>query len=415
MKIITLTAEQFDIYSSKHKYRNYYQTSNYAKLMVQFGFNAHFLGFANDDNNVIGATLILYKNVFMNNKIAYAPRGMLVDYDDPITLREITDRLKKLLGKQGFMSLKIDPFITSNIKDSEGHIMNINNQANIYIQNLIAAGFIKNPIDLNLTNEKPLFESVLLFNKNLDEIFNSFHKKTLDQIKKSTDYGLIITKSENNNINELYKFISTYDSKPKEYYSNLLKKFEDKLEVYYCKLDTEIFVINAKKLYEDEVENNSNLSIKIQEAANSQGGDPELIQLKMESDTKLNEFKNSLIYATKILKEQPDGLLIGGIITLNYDNSTFLIAEGYDKEYSNLYPDDFMKWQLIKLYSHQKKKFFNMGGVSGNFDDYKGQHLQKDTTLLGYNPVIMEYIGDFDIVLNQFIYNLYTNLNKDKK
>ena len=32
------------------------------------------------NNKLIGATLIIYKKVFMKTKIAYAPRGLLFNY-----------------------------------------------------------------------------------------------------------------------------------------------------------------------------------------------------------------------------------------------------------------------------------------------------------------------------------------------
>ena len=34
---------------------------------------------------------------------------------------------------------------------------------------------------------------------------------------------------------------------------------------------------------------------------------------------------------------------------------------------------------------------------------------------LGFNTLVTEYIGEFDIVLNSFTYNLYKNFNKNKQ
>ncbi len=45
MKIITLTSNQFEEFSKKHKYRNYFQTLNYAKLMKTDGYDYHLIGF----------------------------------------------------------------------------------------------------------------------------------------------------------------------------------------------------------------------------------------------------------------------------------------------------------------------------------------------------------------------------------
>ena len=61
MKIITLSEEQFNNFSKNHKYANLYQTVSYAKVMKQEGYDYHLLGFINNSNELIGATMILYK------------------------------------------------------------------------------------------------------------------------------------------------------------------------------------------------------------------------------------------------------------------------------------------------------------------------------------------------------------------
>ena len=82
MKLVKLNSTQFDKYVSTHRYRNYYQTSMYANVMIKFGYKTQFIGITNDQNKLIGATLIIYKDMFMGNKIAYAPRGILFNYEN---------------------------------------------------------------------------------------------------------------------------------------------------------------------------------------------------------------------------------------------------------------------------------------------------------------------------------------------
>ena len=80
MKIITLTGNQFRQYAKTHKYRSYYQTVEYGKLMKIDGYDYHLLGFLNNSNELIGAAMVLFKKIFFNYKIAYAPYGFLIDY-----------------------------------------------------------------------------------------------------------------------------------------------------------------------------------------------------------------------------------------------------------------------------------------------------------------------------------------------
>ena len=131
MKIVTISPEQFDRYARNHKYRNYYQSSIYGSTMRKFGFNVHFLGIADDSNTLIGASLIIYREVFMGHKIAYAPRGLLFNYENPNEVKELAEKFKKILGKQGFMLLKIDPYIPATVRDHDGNIINFNNQTNL--------------------------------------------------------------------------------------------------------------------------------------------------------------------------------------------------------------------------------------------------------------------------------------------
>ena len=67
MKIITLEEKEFDKYALKHKYRSYYQSSSYGKIMKKFGYDIHYLGIIDEMENLIGASLLLYKEVFIKD------------------------------------------------------------------------------------------------------------------------------------------------------------------------------------------------------------------------------------------------------------------------------------------------------------------------------------------------------------
>ena len=54
----------------------------YGNVIVKFGYHAQYLGIVNDENKLIGANLIIYKEVFIGNKVAYALRGILFNYED---------------------------------------------------------------------------------------------------------------------------------------------------------------------------------------------------------------------------------------------------------------------------------------------------------------------------------------------
>lgn len=411
MKIVTLNSKQFDNFAKNHRYRNFYQTSAYGSLMTKFGYNIHYLGIVSDTNKLIGATLILYKNIFMNNKIAYAPRGILFNYENIDDLEDIIKKIKQVLGKQGFMLLRIDPYIPLTIRDYNGTIMNFNNQGNKIIENLKSTGFEYKGKTTTFETEKPRWESLIILNNNTQELFSKFDKRTRNKIRRGLNFGINVVKDEEKNIDKLYLYIKKEFRKPKAYFKQIIENFGDDAEVYYAKINTEIFTENSKNAYEKELENNSILSSMIQDQSLDEKQKNNVLNKKMESDKLLDTYKNAMIQATQLLKEYPDGITIGGAISIIYDNAAYIIAEGVDPKYKSQNPEYVIKWKMIEEYTKKNLKYINLGGIIGQFEKENIYNEKK----LGFNTTITEYIGEFDIVLNNFSYNLYKSFIKNKK
>ncbi len=413
MKIVKLSSSQFDKFASSHRYRNYYQSSNYAYVMNKFGYHVQFLGFVNDSNKLVGATLIIYKEVFMSNKIAYAPRGILYNYENGENLKELVELLKKVLGKQGFMLLRIDPYIPLTIRDNEGNIMNFNNKGNAIIQNLKNAGFEYKGKTLFFETEKPRWEALILLQRDLRELFAKLDKRTRNKIRRASNSGIEVVKDVKNNVENLYRFVGKKEKKPISYYKQIVERFGDNVEIYYAKLNTETFLINSRRNYEKEIEYNDGLAEKVQDMSLEPKERNQYLNKKMESDKLITTYKNSLLAATELLKTNPEGIVIAGALIIKYDNAAYIFTEGMDDEYNYLNPNYLVKWQLINDYNNEGLKYINLNGIVGEFEkenEYSGLNEAK----LGYNSTITEYIGEFDIVLNNFAYNWYKKMNKNK-
>ena len=413
MKIVKLSSAQFDKFASTHRYRNYFQTSMYANVMIKFGYHAQFLGMVNDDNKLMGATLIIYKEVFMGNKIAYAPHGILFNYEDPDNVKELTLKLKKVLGKQGFMLLRIDPYVPLTIRDYEGNIMNFNNKGNSIIDNLNKSGFNYKGKNLYFETEKPRWEALVLLQKDIREIFAKIDKRTRNKIRKASNSGVEVVKNEERDVTNLFNFVGKKEKKPLSYYKTLIDKFESNIEIYYAKINTETFLINSRRNYEKEVEYNETLAEKVQDMSLDPKERNGYLNKKMESDKLITTYKNHLLKATDLLKSNPDGIIIGGAMIIKYDNAAYLISEGIDESYGYLNAGYLLKWQLINDYNIQGLKYLNLNGVVGDFEN-ENEFSGLNESKLGFNAIITEYIGEFDIVLNNFTYNLYKKMNKDK-
>ncbi len=414
MKIITLQPEQFDLFAKNHRYRNYYQTSTYGKAMEQIGYNTHFLGIQDDFGNLIGAGLVLYQDVFMGHKYAYVPRGFLMNYDDPTFLTELAEKLKKLLGKQGFLYLKLDPYIPCTIRDNKGHIINSNPGSSEIITMMKQAGFQHHGLNKFFESEKARWEAITTFNMPTKEIYRKLDKTTRNKINKAIKTGIEIIKDETGDVVTFYEFVKNKHNRELKYYQALYKYFKENeaIDIYYARINTEKFVINSKNNYEKALEENDRLNHLIQQPP-PKADISKIINKKMESDKLVNEFKKDLIFATDLLKRYPNGITISGAIIIKYDNAIFLLIEGFNPTYKDKNPNYLLKWKIIEEYNEKGYKYFNLNAITGEFQQkhkYSGLNEMK----MGFNAVATEYIGEFDLIINPIVYNLYKSVNKKK-
>lgn len=413
MKLVTLNQQQFNKYAGSHRYRSYYQTSAYGLSMLKLGYNVHYFGIVDGTNSLIGATMILYKEVFMNNKIAYAPRGILFDYSDSKKVKELAECLKNLLGKQGFMLLRMDPYIPISIHSNDGNLINMNNQESIILENLATAKFEYKGKNLFFENEKPRWEALVLLNKNEEVLFESFDKRTRNKIRRAKNIGIEVYNDTTKDIKDLYEFVGKKDKKPIKYYEALVKNFGENIDVYYAKINTETFIINSRKMYENELLNNEQLAERIQQYAPNDRERQNTLNKKMESDKLVSSYKNNMLLATELLKNHPEGILIGGALVIKYDNAAYIVSDGYNEKFSSLNASYLIKWQMISDYNRQGLKYLNMNAVVGEFEK-KNQYSGLNEMKLGFNTIVTEYIGEFDLILNNFTYNLFKSFNKGK-
>ncbi len=416
MKIITITEQQFDAFSKKHLYRNYYQSSSYGKVMEKLGFSIEYIGIIDDLNLIIGASLILYKNVLMGKKIAYAPRGVLYNYDDSNSVKSLVNSLKTYLSKKNCILLKMDPYIPAAIRNNKGKTTNMNQNINNIMVNLKDAGFDYKGQNKFFENELSRYESILLFkNRNIKDIYLGFSKRTKHKINKAANSGIKIIKNENNDFNILKNFCNQNNiSKIKDYHKYILDSFGNKANLYFALLDTNIFVTVSKNIYEKEMEKNDILSQKIQlYGQKNVGTKQKLLNIKIESDKLLNIYKDQLVLATKLLEEQPNNIILGAAITIEYDEAIYLIDDFYTSNFKNLNANYLTRWFIINESEKRNFKYFNMGPITGEFIR-KNQYSNLNENKLGFGCIPTEYIGEFELIIDNFNYKLYQSFSKDK-
>ena len=128
----------------------------------------------------------------------------------------------------------------------------------------------------------------------------------------------------------------------------------------------------------------------------------------MQSDKSINGLKEHLVLATDTLKESPTGKFIAYAIVIRSGKTVYIFEDGYDKEYGSLSPLALLRWKVLEHYSENPQyTVFNFGPVTGNFDRKNNPDFGINLSRCALNAIVDEYIGEFAIMTNKQMYNLY--------
>lgn len=407
MKITTLTEKQFDDFAFSHPYRSYYQTSKYGQVMKKNGFGTHYLGFENKAGQIIGASLILYRDLFAGFKYAYAPRGFLLDYNNSDTIISITKQIQRLLFKQKYVFIKIDPLILVSKRNELGHTTNVNENTNNILNSLVKARYRHNGFNKYFENTKPRWQAILTMTPNSRNIFDNVDEETKTKIEIAWQLGLdVIEATTKDEIELFYNLVKHNDGKSLQYYLDFKNVYQDEFQIYILKADFSKIVVKMRTLYEKEEEYNSILTNKVHEMSAKNEDVNDLISEKMISDQSINDYKNSMVEATSLLKKYEDGFIVGGIAIIRFDGEIYTLIEGHDKTTKQYYSDYFLKWFVINRFAKEGYVKYNLNAITGDFTP-ENKYKELNDTKLSFNAEAVEYIGEFNYIINPLLYFIY--------
>jgi len=135
----------------------------------------------------------------------------------------------------------------------------------------------------------------------------------------------------------------------------------------------------------------------------------DILSKKMESDKLLVTYKEYLVNSITLLRNNPEGIIIGGTIIIKDNDTIKLLIDGYNKEYSKFSPLYLIRWNIMKDYSNNYK-YFNLNGISSEIEKENNKYKGLNEAKFGFNSIAYEYIGEFNLIINNPIYVLYKSL-----
>lgn len=393
MYIKVLKEQEFSEFAKKHVLKSYHQTSNYGNLMTKYGYTKEYIGLCDDNDKIVAASLILFKKLGLLYKYGYAPKGFLMDYYDEELINTFTNLLIKHYQYSQVSFIRINPEISiGDINYKKNFVTTYNTNRDI-ISNLTNNGFVKINSIASFEAIIPKFNAII---KTKKYNFNELNKNHKANILKANRKGLKLVKGNYEDISTLYEFIKHKKNRPLSYYQDYYQAFKDNADIFLVKIDYNEYLLNVRKLYEEEEQRNTRLYNQLMKKNNERH-----LMAKMDSDRVLEMYKNEIIEATIGARDNVDKT-IAGLMCIRFENRVNIVISGYDKKYRNFAPNYFLHDEVIKHYQRDFD-YLELNGITGNRNDkkYKGLNEFK----LGFKPEAYEFIGEFDLIISKQGYN----------
>lgn len=372
-----VSKKEFDEFVKSQKNVNFMQ--EYAWANIKVDFEPIYCGVYEKDT-LIATCILLVRKLGFGLKLGYVPRGFLIDYSNLELLEFLTANLRRVGKLHKLFSIKIDPNFCINETNFNNLVtpldINVKNYQ-LYNNNLQKVGFIHNKLykDMRKTNQPrfnmsvPLYDnegeyllvenSHINFNKKLRRLFSNFY----------ADRGVYFEKT--NNLDDLDEFMSVINEtekrqgislRTKGYFKNILENFDSYL--FLGKLDLNKYLEYIKK------DNEENDEITI------------INQLK-------EEFGDNICLSASlvIMPSNEEGLRVSEYL---YTGNKLL--------FNKLNVSTGLVNYICKYSIEKKCHYCNLGGVEGTLDDDLSMFKQK------FNPNVLEYAGEYDLVINKLKY-----------
>lgn len=391
--------KEFDNFVKKHKKSHFLQSCAWGEFCEDSkGLKAYYVGLK-DGKKIIAAALLLQKKLFLGYSYFYAPRGYILDFDNYELLEQFTKHIREFAKKKKAIFVKIDPDIKRHSIDLDGNIIDKDNNNYQLIQNLKKLKYKHLGFNQNFERSQPRYTFRLNLTPSIEDITNNFHNSTKKIMKKGNQFDLEISKDEEANIDEFY--LTMKETSKREKIACYSKNY---YENFYKILNKH----NQSNLYEVKVDIN-----KLKTIYNNQIKELEKNSKTIKSENKLQEYTNQI---NKIKKElsrldeiKEDKVVLSSIITAKFGNKVWTIHGGNNSILRELNANYLIYYEIIKDAKNDGYEYIDFFGTTGNPDPSNpvyGIHLFKKRL----NGEYLEFIGEFDLVINNFLYNAFNIL-----
>jgi serine/alanine adding enzyme len=387
---VNIDPSEYDEFISNRSAISFMQERGWA--YVKNNWDSVLVGLYKDDV-LVAAALLLKRKLALNVNLIYVPRGYIIDYTDSKLIKTFTNHLKDYAKKEHAYCIKIDPLFCvseQGVKENTEIPTNFNNDYDLKHSVLLNNGYIHKGFkkslssylqprfnlavpmidkDNNFLNEEILRSKISRTTRNY---IGNYHQKRGVYFKYSSDVKNIDIFYDIINITEKRQHITLRN---KEYFRRILEAYKDNAMLCFAHVD----LIKYISFLESELEVGKN---------------------------NIEDTKRQLEQARAIKKEKGNDVITSVALVISPSNTEgirmmeYLYAGNNTDILPHLNTNVGLLFDIFKKCLDNKIHYCNLGGIEGTLDDKLFAFKSK------FNPVILEFVGEYDLPINKNTYKL---------
>ena len=382
-----IDAKTHDDFVKQSPLCNLLQSSNWAK--IKDNWDSCITGVYQKDK-LVASGLILIKHLPLSFTMMYIPRGPIMDYENKELVKFYLKELKKWAKTKHCLFISFDPAIKLREFDLDHKDKPDDQKALSIINNLQDNKAIYKGKTLKIEETiQPRFHMGLYYT---DDLNSHLPKSTIKSCKAAIKRHVNVKVADHSEIEKFAKMIELTEKhknvhlRNEEYFRKILDVYKEDATLYLADVNVNTY----KKELEDSIKA-ANDTLQNETATNNA------------KNKALQTIKNSekeLIAINDLASKYPNDTIIAGGLMVGFGNTCEMLYAGRNDDFNSFRPQYYLYTKKIEHSFKQGYQYVNMGGIEGTLDDGLSKFKAN------FNPVIIEYVGEFDLPVMPLLYKL---------
>ena len=256
MQFLEITEEEYRKYWENHPLKAFLSAPEIGELRKSNGWDVYFVGVKKKSDVAAAAMIVSHKRHFGKYEF-YAPRGVLVDYEDKELLNYFLKEIKKFVKEHHGYIFRMDPYVIYKERDIDGNIVEGGEDHSNVVSFLEEFGFKK--VSIPEMEQVGWMFSLPLEGKSREQILKEMKPNTRNTIRKTEKIGITVKELGYDELDRFQNIMvetgerKNFSIRSVDYYKKMYELFHDKGEVKYYV--TELDLVKYKEKLEEEKKN----------------------------------------------------------------------------------------------------------------------------------------------------------------